>query len=161
MAAQGLKSVLKAIAAALAMFAQYGTASAIDCEKAAAVAEKLICSDAQLRKADDRLNEVFAAAMKAAPDREAKDAILSSQRRWIKARELYFEEEQQKSDPAALRTRMTSAVSQRVAWFSLQPTSYQAGLIDRLQAHRAYLSKFSGGAYAGNAVQMPYGSEHR
>ncbi len=141
------------VLAAVCFFALCGEGRAIDCTKAATVAERLICSNPDLRKADDRLNNAFDAAMKAAPDREAKDAILYSQRRWIKARESYFGQEQQKSEAPAFQARMTVAVNKRIEWLSVRPTSDQEGLIGRIQKYRAFLSEFTGGAYAGNSIQ--------
>lgn len=138
---------------AVCFLALGGEGRAIDCTKAAAAAEKLICSDPDLRKADDRLNNAFDAAMKAALDREAKDAILFSQRRWINARESYFGQENQKSEAHALQARMTVAVNKRIARLSVRLTSGQEGLIERIQKYRAFLSKFSGGVFAGNTIQ--------
>ena len=79
------------VLAAIVAIALGAPAYAIDCARAKTAAEVLICSDLGLQSADARLNDAFAAALKASDDRDIREAMVRSQKRWIKARDRFFE----------------------------------------------------------------------
>lgn len=58
-------------------------AGAFDCAKATTETEKLICSDDQLKALDDKLGEHWS-TMKGDFSKQAWQAMLTSQRAWLK-----------------------------------------------------------------------------
>src|SRR4030042_5198380 len=56
-------------------------AASFDCGKAASKIEKLICSDDELSKLDESLNEVYLRALNRA---DIKEQAIESQRQWLK-----------------------------------------------------------------------------
>ena len=62
------------------------SASAFDCSKAKTKLEKFICSDAEMKKADDQMNAAFFALLSKTKDKDFREALIKSQKRWLENR---------------------------------------------------------------------------
>ncbi len=117
---------------------------AIDCTKASDPIDKKICGNASLKAADAAMGQAYAALLKSAPDPEIRSMLVSSQRRWIAARN---EGLKTGLDGSAMPTgKLRQAITDRTAQLSDQS---EKGLIMQAQAQRRFLAKYSGGAFAG------------
>jgi uncharacterized protein len=65
-------------------------AAALDCAKATNRTEKLICGHADLRQADEAMSRAYFKLLKQAPEKDSRDALEMSQKRWVDAREKQF-----------------------------------------------------------------------
>src|SRR4051812_25402698 len=63
-------------------------AQAIDCAKASSKTEKIICATPQLKKADDAMGAAYYALLRRTTDPDYHEALIRSQRRWLKDRSL-------------------------------------------------------------------------
>ncbi|WP_435655360.1 lysozyme inhibitor LprI family protein [Brucella pituitosa] len=133
-----------------ALCALSAPALAIDCSKAQTPSEKLICSSKSLQKADSRLNKTYAATLKAALDEETRAMLVTSQKRWIAARdkslEGIIEEPDSASDGKSAVQIADSMIAERTAQLEEKG---RRSLIEVARTQRAFLNQFSGGDYAG------------
>lgn len=81
-----LVGAMLAGAAVLSSSAAWAEGPSFPCSKASAPVEVLICNDGVLADQDQRLATAFSAARKAAASPEASEALLTSQRQWLKQR---------------------------------------------------------------------------
>ncbi|WP_395023283.1 lysozyme inhibitor LprI family protein [Dongia sp.] len=121
-------------------------AAAIDCTKAGNAVEKRICASGELKQADASLNRAYAALLRAAPDAEIRAMIVTSQRRWIKARDHDLESNLE-GQPLSIAI-VRDAIGSRAA--DLRDRS-KTGLIAQALAQRRYLGQFPRGAFSGFA----------
>jgi len=128
-------------------------AKAIDCARASKRIEKMICGDTKLKAADAALNAAYVAFLRSAPDRETRDLIIASQRRWLKARDGEFDaapdQEAGASDgePRDEAAVLLSAIERRKN--SITGTTYFPGLAAVIKKQRANAAMYTGGPYAG------------
>ena len=125
-------------------------AYAIDCTRAKTVAEVLICSDPGLRSADARLNDAFASALKASDGRDIREAVIRDQKRWVEARDRFFENVDKNRSAATQKSDMSSLIGNRIHVLSISDPKFGGiDLPSRFKRQKAHLSKYSGGPYAG------------
>ena len=115
-------------------------ALAFDCAKAASAVEKAICGDRGLRRADEAMGAAYTKLLRSAPDAGIREMLVASQRRWLQARDQWFDVREPGKDGLA------GAIKDRTATLA---DASDKGLVARAQAQRAFLSKYSGGAFAG------------
>jgi uncharacterized protein len=80
--------VLAAFALLLALVAQASPVAALDCAKASEPIEKMLCSSAELKKADDEMSAAYFKVLHDAKDPEVHAAVIQSQQRWLRERVL-------------------------------------------------------------------------
>jgi uncharacterized protein YecT (DUF1311 family) len=59
---------------------------ALDCARASTPVDKLICSTPELKKADDEMGTTYLKLLRETTDPEFHEALIQSQRRWLKVR---------------------------------------------------------------------------
>lgn len=142
---------LSAIAAVLLLASP---AQAIDCRKASTTIDRMICSDARLKKADAAMGAAYAGALKATDDAEIRAALVASQKRWLTVRDQQLgrlKEDQDPLDTQTWREIVLKALQDRTR--DLIPTA--AGdpspprLIAAALAQRRFAARFTGGPFAG------------
>jgi uncharacterized protein len=133
----------------LAVFESTALAAGIDCSKASTLVERAICTDAQLRTLDDRLDTAYEAAFRAAPE---PMELQREQRTWLRVgrdacknsdclRSAY------ESRIRALETRYRGFTQQQTP-----PSAPKCGFSDlALPADYAVLA---GGGYRGRALSV-------
>lgn len=143
-----LSALRLSVLAALCAFS--APALAIDCSKAQTPSEKLICSSKSLQKADSRLNKTYAATLKAAPDEEIRTMLVTSQKRWIAARDKALEgiigEPDNAPDDKSAAQVANDMIAERTAQLEEKG---RTNLIEVARKQQAFLKQFSGGDYAG------------
>jgi uncharacterized protein YecT (DUF1311 family) len=129
-------------------------ANAIDCAAASKHVEKMICGDAKLKAADAALNSAYATLLRSAADREIRDLIIASQRRWLKARDGEFAGAQDKGvdgatggEPPDEAAVLLSAIERRTN--SMTGTQYFPDLAGVIKKMRANAATYTDGPYAG------------
>jgi uncharacterized protein YecT (DUF1311 family) len=123
------------------------SASALDCAKAQQPADKIICATPELRKADEAMSAAYFKLLRETPDPEFHEALIRSQRRWLKVRSggvdrfgaAENDPDAQKSDASILLDLTRSRADQ------LQ----RGELIRTMERQRKIVAKDSGGAFAG------------
>src|SRR5580698_11368942 len=70
----------------LAIIAQASPAAALGCARAAKPIEKMLCSTAELRKADDDMSAAYVKLLRETTDADFHAALIQSQQRWLEAR---------------------------------------------------------------------------
>jgi uncharacterized protein YecT (DUF1311 family) len=68
------------------VFVQSSAGYALDCAKASSPVDKLICATPELKKADEQMGAIYFKLLHETADAEFREAIIKSQRRWIKVR---------------------------------------------------------------------------
>ncbi|WP_246799621.1 lysozyme inhibitor LprI family protein [Bradyrhizobium sp. CCBAU 51753] len=119
-------------------------AHALDCAKAPARVDKVICASPSLRKADAAMSAAYFKLLRATTDREFHDALIRSQRRWLEVRSQGARGSQEDDDvEIAEREALLKVTRDRMK-------SLQTGeLVRRMERQRGVASKDSGGAFAG------------
>ena len=74
------------VALGLLLITQALPAAALDCAKATQPVEKMLCSTAKLKKADDDMSAAYFKLLRETRDQEFHEALIRSQRRWLEAR---------------------------------------------------------------------------
>lgn len=103
---------------------------AMDCAKATSALDKRICSDHQLKAADDAMSAAYFKLLASIKDPEIHASLIESQRRWIKARE------QDLGDLSGKRPDSDDTLDQR---------QERAILLDATRHRTDYLSNHTGG----------------
>jgi uncharacterized protein YecT (DUF1311 family) len=131
---------------------------ALDCAKASSSVDKLICATPELKKADEEMGAAYFKLLHETSDAEFHDALIQSQRRWLKTRSLgpdrFGLAEGDKTDDREVLLGMTR---HRLNFLrTAQP-------IRVMEQERKIISKDGGGAFAGFETccvlqPPPYGS---
>jgi uncharacterized protein YecT (DUF1311 family) len=140
-------------------------AHAIDCARATSSTEHMICDDPKLMRADAAMGRAYSAILKAAPDPEIHAMLVASQKRWIAARDKSFGELDKATDgrtgegysKAMQRRPVLQATEDRARDLgNLYKGTKQAALIHMALQQRAFLAKFTGGAFAGFSTSCEF-----
>jgi uncharacterized protein YecT (DUF1311 family) len=119
-------------------------AYALDCAKASSPVDKLICATPELKKADEEMGTSYFKLLRETSDPEFHEALIQSQRRWLKVRSFgpdrFGQAEGDKTDDREVLLTMTRdrLTSLRTA----QP-------IRVMEQERRIISNDSGGAFSG------------
>jgi uncharacterized protein YecT (DUF1311 family) len=144
-------------------------AHAIDCARASTHMDHMICGDPKLMRSDAALGHAYAAILKAAPDPEIHAMLVASQKRWIAAREQSFGDLDNATDgrtgegysKATQRSLVLQATEDRSTELGkLYKGSKQPALIHTALRQRAFLAKFTGGAFAGFSTSCDFLPHH-
>jgi uncharacterized protein YecT (DUF1311 family) len=151
---------------AMVVFAGLPSAAhAIDCARASSSIEHMICDDPKLMRADAALGRAYAAILKAAPDPEIHAMLVTSQKRWIVARDKSFGDMDKATDGrtgegysnATQRGLVLQATEDRARDLeNLYKGTKQAALIHTALQQRAFLARFTGGAFAGFSTSCEF-----
>lgn len=117
-------------------------ALAIDCTKANDHVDKAICGNAGLKAADATMGSAYTALLKTAPDAEIRAMLVSSQRRWVAARNEWLSSDDTSFPIAQLRKAMVDRTA-------LLTDRSDKGFVAHAEAQRRFLAKFTGGAFSG------------
>ena len=74
------------VALGLLLVTQALPAAALDCAKATQSIEKMLCSTAELKKADDDMSAAYFKLLRETKDPDFHAALIRSQRRWLETR---------------------------------------------------------------------------
>ncbi|MDK4743660.1 hypothetical protein PH547_32950 [Rhizobium sp. CNPSo 3464] len=150
--AQKFASVVSTSAIAIfALMALPHAAFAIDCQHATQLLDKVICGDRDLKTADAKMAKAYFDLLKSTRDKEVHDLIILSQRRWIEARyhqditDPHTNPEPDLDDLDRQKTMLLDEIHDRTRVLSATPS----GLELTTREERAFISKFSGGAFSG------------
>lgn len=120
------------------------SAHALDCTKATSKVDRLICATPELKKADEAMSAAYFKLLQETTDPEFHEALIASQRRWLKVRSLgpdrFGAAEDDKTDDRDVLTKMTH---DRLAFL------HTAEPIRVMEQERNIMSKDSGGKFAG------------
>ncbi|MDN5781366.1 MAG: lysozyme inhibitor LprI family protein, partial [Luteimonas sp.] len=83
-------AIVFAVATAVAPAQSHGPEAGFDCAKAQASIEHTICSNARMRWLDQSLSRAYRAALEAASDAAARDALRATQRHWLAERDRVY-----------------------------------------------------------------------
>ncbi|OZI46732.1 lysozyme inhibitor LprI family protein [Bordetella genomosp. 5] len=148
-----LAALLSRAAACVTLALAATPALAIDCAKAQTAPEKLICSDARLKKADAELNRAYADLLKQAGDDGLRTMVRESQRRWLLARDRGLDTLQENLEAGDREGTLADAALEMLAArtdaLKAKSRDGKPDLLARAAAQRQFLAKFSGGEYAG------------
>lgn len=117
---------------------------AIDCTKASEAIDKRICGDAGLKAADTAMGQAYSALLKSAPDAEVRSMLITSQRRWVAARNEWFSSNP--GDRPLPVSELRKAMTDRTT--ALADRS-DKGFVSQAAAQRRFLAKYTGGAFSG------------
>lgn len=117
---------------------------AIDCTKASEAIDKRICGDAGLKAADTAMGQAYSALLKTAPDAEIRSMLITSQRRWVAARNEWFSSNP--GDRPLPVSELRKAVTDRTT--ALADRS-DKGFVSQAEGQRRFLAKYTGGAFSG------------
>lgn len=136
-----------------------GLAQAMDCKKASSSIEHLICADPRLVAADAAMGKAYSAALKTTNDEQIRTMLITSQRRWVAARDNRFGDLDNSVDGQTgegyskedQRTIVLKAMQQRTRRLGdmSKATPKQPQLIQVALGERAFASHFTGGPFAG------------
>jgi uncharacterized protein len=129
----------------LLMLFSYRLALALDCSKASHATDKLICGSEALKRADAEMSAAYSKLLDVAADADLRQALIASQRRWIKARYDAFDQASQSDsssdDPEA---KLLAAMHARANQMTSHGSSANTiPLLARLKQQRKYLARFS------------------
>lgn len=117
---------------------------AIDCSKATDPIDVRICGNKGLKAADAAMGQAYSALLKTAPDADIRSMLVSSQRRWIAARNKGLTTN---SEGAPLPvSELQKAITERTSRLSDRSDK---GLVVKAEAQRRFLAKYSGGNFSG------------
>jgi len=126
------------------VFINPSSSYAFDCAKASSKVEKLFCVTPDLKKADEAMSATYFKLLRETADAEFHEALIQSQRRWLKVRsdgpDRFGQAENDKTDDREVLLKMT-----RDRLNFLQT----AEPIKIMERQREIKSKDSGGAFAG------------
>jgi uncharacterized protein YecT (DUF1311 family) len=133
-------------------------ASALDCRQASSSVDKLICATPQLKKADGEMGAAYFELLKETTDADFHEALIKSQRRWLKVRsggpDRFGQAQDDKTDD---REILLGVTRQRLTFLR------SGDPVRTMERQRTILSGDSGGAFEGfqstGVLQPPpYGS---
>jgi len=163
--------VVVSLLLSIAAFAEVCTAT--DCNNAWDAVSRTICSDPEIWKADAVMRHSYLRAVKSSNGSELRTMIVRDQRRWISARDNAPEltNLQDPEGPSVTNRRrkpLLRAIQQRNSQLvqSSETTSGRLDLIHRALEERRFLSRFTGGSFAGfdiscQFVNQPEGYQYR
>jgi uncharacterized protein YecT (DUF1311 family) len=142
---------------AVLVLAHASPANALDCAKAVLAVDKLICATPDLKKADEEMGTAYFKLLHETTDPDFHEALIKSQRRWLKVRSLGPERfglaENDKTDDRDVLLKMTR---DRLTFLQT------AKPIQVMEQERKIMSEDGGGAFAGFQIGCslqppPYG----
>ncbi|MET0126232.1 MAG: DUF6393 family protein [Pseudomonas caspiana] len=150
----------------LAFTSQYVLARSVDCGKASAEIEHLICADSRLVTADAAMGTAYAAILKSTDDAGIRSMLIASQRRWIAARDQNLGELRDSIDGRtgepytrqAQSTIVLNAIQERtrqLGRMSGQPSA-KPELVQQAIDQQTFDSGFTGGRFAGSDVACEF-----
>jgi uncharacterized protein YecT (DUF1311 family) len=117
---------------------------ALDCAKASSPIDKLVCATPELEKTDEEMGAAYFKLLRETTDPEFHEALIQSQRRWLKVRsagpDRFGQAEDDKTDDREVLLKMTR---DRLTFLRT------AGPIRVMEQERKITSKDSGGVFAG------------
>jgi len=126
-------------------------ALAIDCAHKSTDVEKVICGNADLLTKDRALNEAYLKLLRNVADKEIRDVLIASQRRWLKAFDAF--PLQKLSGGEFDSDGLTKAFDERIADLTRSEKSTDQKLLAPLVANIGRQTEFSkllsGGSYSG------------
>jgi uncharacterized protein YecT (DUF1311 family) len=131
---------------------------ALDCAKASSPVDKLICATPELKKADEEMATTYFKLLRETADPEFHEALIQSQRRWLKVRSFgpdrFGQAENGKIDDREVLLKMTR---DRLTFLRT------AAPIRVMEQERKIMSKDGGGTFAGFKASCvllppPYGN---
>jgi uncharacterized protein YecT (DUF1311 family) len=149
---------LVVLLALCALFVGASPAGALDCFKATSKIDELICVTPELKAADEAMGAAYFKLLKDTADPAFHEALIASQRRWLKVRSVgpdrFGQAEDDKTDDRAVLLQVTR---QRLTVLQ------KAEPIHKMEQERKIMSKDSGGAFAGFKTDCvlqppPYGN---
>jgi uncharacterized protein YecT (DUF1311 family) len=151
-----MESALIALAALAGLVCGAEPALAIECQNASSPVEKIICSDAALKAADQTMSAAYFKLLKATRDKEVHDLLIFSQKRWLKARDEQFQAapgekaETTDDDKAMVSREIGDRTKVLAGWYGAHKNASSAGptLVEIIERQRS-ASQFTGGPYAG------------
>ncbi|WP_267553786.1 lysozyme inhibitor LprI family protein [Rhizobium rhizogenes] len=117
---------------------------AIDCSKATDPIDVRICGNASLKAADAAMGQAYSALLKTAPDADVRAMLISSQRRWIAARNATLGNDSQ-GKPLPV-SELRKAITDRTSRLNDRSDK---GFVAEAAAQRRFLAKYSGGTFSG------------
>ncbi|KQQ55594.1 hypothetical protein ASF84_09635 [Pseudomonas sp. Leaf127] len=150
----------------LAFMSQPALARPMDCARASAAIEHLICADSRLVTADAAMASAYASILRRTDDPEIRSVLLASQRRWMAARDQNFEALRDGIDPRTGEPYTPQARS-HIVLKAIEARTRQLGriadqasarpeLIQRAIDQRAFDAGFTGGRFAGSSVACEF-----
>ncbi|SFB01839.1 Protein of unknown function [Pseudomonas sp. NFIX10] len=150
----------------LAFSSQHTLARSMDCGKASAETEHLICYDHRLFTADAAMGKAYIAILKSTDDDGIRSMLSASQRRWIAARdqglgELRDSVNERTGEPYTLQAQsniVLKAIQERtrqLGRISDQPSA-KPELVQRAIDQRTFDAGFTGGRFAGSNVACEF-----
>ncbi len=143
----------------VAVAALPSAAHAIDCSRASSPIEHTICSAPALVRADAAMTRAYAAILKAAPDPEIHAMLVTSQKRWISARDHSFGDLDNATNgrtgagyPKTLqRSLILHAIEDRTVDLKAMSDGHpkQPRLIQVALKQRRFAAQLTGGRFAG------------
>jgi uncharacterized protein YecT (DUF1311 family) len=137
---------------ALSLMLAGAPAWAMDCSKATSALDKGICSDRQLKAADEAMSAAYFKLLESITDPEIHASLIDSQRRWIKAREKNLgsmaDGSQDQPDREQQRAILLDTMRQRTRFLSAH-SGGQPDFVAKALKQRQIAHAYSGGPYAG------------
>jgi uncharacterized protein YecT (DUF1311 family) len=124
-------------------------AQALDCGKASAPVEQLICATPALKKADAAMSAAYFKRLRETKDPEFRDALLRSQRRWLEAREEEFKPDAGPPDDDNSNALLQATRDRLKFLQGSEP-------LRKMEQLRKAASRDSGGAYAGYIARCTF-----
>lgn len=134
-------------------------AQAINCARASSPIEHMICASQALLRADAAMNRAYIAILRVAPDPEIHAMLVSSQKRWVAARDKAFGGVDKAADSqtgeslskSAQRRLILDAIESRTSVLAQmsKESPRQPTLIETALQQRRFATHFTGGPLAG------------
>jgi uncharacterized protein YecT (DUF1311 family) len=118
-------------------------AHALDCTKAIGPIDRLLCATQELRKAEEAMSAAYFKLLRSTANRDFREALIRSQRRWLKERSSAPGFDAFKDDPADGRKALLKMTRDR------QQFLRAAVPIRAMEEQNEAASKVSGGLFAG------------
>lgn len=144
-----------------------GRAAAEECRSAADAVDKALCSDAAFRRADRAMSASYFDLLRSVGERDLRDALILSQRRWIAARKegtVNVDDTPLEDRPSIERRSLIAVTRAREAQLKRKaPDGRTSAMIAILRHQRDVMSRFPGGPFQGFSTECdflspPFGS---
>jgi uncharacterized protein YecT (DUF1311 family) len=122
-------------------------ASALDCKKASSPIEKMICNDTELKAADDKMSDAYFALLKSVDNKEIHGFLITSQRRWLKARTDLAKDNADSESVILAQTEVRTKLFQEK--LSNGSNAFIEEITKRINFEKNIASSSTGGAFAG------------
>lgn len=161
------------VAAAAGLVALLGYAGAAARERCAAIADDVdrsLCLDAAFRQADRAMSAAYFELLRSIDDRDMRDALIFSQKRWVKARKVgvlmstTLDDTPADERPELERRTLVEVTQAREAQLKRRSTDGRtSAIVATLRHQRDILATFPGGPFQGfstecDFVSPPFGS---